>query len=253
MKKIILSVTLLLCLFVASAQSYFVKFEFMKVMPGQDYEKLEKSWVNYHKELIKADIITMHRVWRVLPGNDVDYDYVVTTVYTNYQDALGLGKSISVDDFKKKYPEDYEVMANTTLKTRTMVRNAIMSLDLPLASKSYVVTPGESLMSMNFIKSKNDKYTDAEIEFSKKWHNSLIDNGNKMAFNFMHSMGGQGTESRFSHVITHLFSNMEQMSKKVDMTKFKMTPQETTNFNNLLTYRDITKVVLHVNVMTIEK
>ena len=167
MKKIILSVTLLLCLFAASAQSYYVKFEFMKVMPGQDYEKLEKSWVNYHKESINAGIITMHRVWKVLPGNDVDYDYVVTTVYNNYQDALGLGKSISVDDFKKKYPEDYEVMASTTLKTRTMVRDAIMSLDLPLASKNYMVTPGESVMSMNFIKSKNGKYTDAEIAFSK--------------------------------------------------------------------------------------
>lgn len=253
MKKIILSVTLLLCLFAASAQSYYVKFEFMKVMPGQDYEKLEKSWVNYHKELINAGIITMHRVWKVLPGNDVDYDYVVTTVYNNYQDALGLGKSISVDDFKKKYPEDYEVMASTTLKTRTMVRDAIMSLDLPLASKNYMVTPGESVMSMNFIKSKNGKYADAEIAFSKKWHNGLIDNGNKMAFNFMHNMGGQGTESRFSHVITHLFSNMEQMNKKVDMNKFKMTAEETANYNNLVTYRDITKIVLHVNVMSLEK
>jgi len=253
MKKIILSVTLLLCLFTASAQSYYVKFEFMKVTPGQDYEKLEKSWVNYHKELINAGIITMHRVWKVLPGNDIDYDYVVTTVYNNYQDALGLGKSISVDDFKKKYPEDYEVMASTTLKTRTMVRDAIMSLDLPLASKNYVVTPGASLMSMNFIKSTNNKYADAEIAFSKKWHNGLIDSGNKMAFNFMHSMGGQGTESRFSHVITHLFSNMEQMNKPVDMTKFKMTPQETANFNNLVTYRDITKIVLHLNVMSLEK
>ena len=253
MKKIILSVTLLLCLFAASAQSYYVKYEFMKVMPGQDYEKLEKSWVNYHKELINAGIITMHRVWKVLPGNDVDYDYVVTTVYNNYQDALGLGKSISVDDFKKKYPEDYEVMASTTLKTRTMVRDAIMSLDLPLASKNYMVTPGESVMSMNFIKSKNGKYADAEIAFSKKWHNGLIDNGNKMAFNFMHNMGGQGTESRFSHVITHLFSNMEQMNKKVDMNKFKMTAEETANYNNLVTYRDITKIVLHVNVMSLEK
>jgi hypothetical protein len=253
MKKVILSLSLMLCIFVANAQNYYVKYEFMKVMPGQDYEKLEKSWVNYHKELIKADIISMHRVWKVLPGNDVDYDYVVTTVYSNYQDALGLGKSISVDDFKKNYPEDYEIMYSTTLKTRTMVRDAIMSLDLPLGPKNYVVTPGESLMSMNFIKSKNGKYTDAEIAFSKKWHNGLIDSGNKMAFNFMHSMGGQGTESRFSHVITHLFSNMEQMNKKVDMTKNKMSAEETANLNNLVTYRDITKIVLHVNVMSLEK
>jgi len=253
MKKIILSLSLFLCLFVASAQNVYVKYEFMKQLPGQDYEKLEKSWVNYHKELIKADIISMHRVWKVLPGNDVDYDYVVTTVYSNYQDALGLGKSISVDDFKKNYPEDYEIMYSTTLKTRTMVRDAIMSLDLPLGPKNYVVTPGESLMSMVFIKSKNNKYEDAEITFSKKWHTGLIDNGNKMAFNFMNVMGGQGTESRFSHVITHLFSNMEQMNKKVDMSKFTMTAQETANYNNLVTYRDITKMVLHVNVMSLEK
>jgi len=62
MKKIILSLSLFLCLFVASAQSNYVKYEFMKVMPGQDYEKLEKSWVNYHKELIKAGIISRHRI-----------------------------------------------------------------------------------------------------------------------------------------------------------------------------------------------
>jgi hypothetical protein len=252
MKKVILSLSLMLCLFVASAQNVYVKYEFMKQLPGQDYEKLEKSWVNYHKELIKANIISMHRIWKVLPGNDVDYDYVVTTVYNNYEDALGIGKSISVDDFKKKYPEDYEVMVSTTLKTRTMVRDVIMSLDLPLGPKNYDLTPGVSLMSMNFIKSKNGKYEDAEIAFSKKWHNGLINNGNKMAFNFMHSMGGQGTESRFSHIITHLFSNMEQMNKKVDMTKFKMTPEETASYNNLVTYRDITKIVLHVNVMNLE-
>jgi hypothetical protein len=108
-------------------------------------------------------------------------------------------------------------------------------------------------MNMVFVKSKNVKYADAEITFSKKWHNGLIDNGNKMAFNFMHSMCGQGTESRFSHVITHLFSNMEQMNKPVDMNKFKMTPQETANYNNLASYRDITKMVLHVNVMNLEK
>jgi hypothetical protein len=37
------------------------------------------------------------------------------------------------------------------------------------------------------------------------------------------------------------------------MTKNKMSAEETANLNNLVTYRDITKIVLHVNVMSLEK
>jgi hypothetical protein len=253
MKKIVLFLVMFVAIFSANAQTRYVKYEFMKVLPGQDYEKLEQSWINYHKEMMKADIITLHRIWKVLPGSDADYDYVVTTVFNNYQDALGLGKSVSLDDFKAKYPEDYQVMWNNTLKTRTMVRDAIMTHELGLGADGYTVTPQSTLMTMVFIKSKNEKYEASEIAFSNKWHNMLINNDNKMAFNFMQRIGEQGTESRFSHLITHLYKNIDQMNKKVDMTKFKMNAAETSNYNQLLTYRDITKTVLHINVMNLEK
>jgi hypothetical protein len=253
MKKIVLSLLMAIALISVNAQDLYVKYEYMKVLPGQDYEKMEQSWINYHKEQMKAGIINLHRVWKVLPGNEVDYDYVVTTVYNNYQDALGLGKTISIDEFKSKYPEDYQVMYTTTLKTRTMVREAIVLLQLGLSEEGYSVVPGQTLMSMEFIREKNSKYNDAEKEFSAKWHQYLVDSKNKIAFNLMQRKVTSGSEVSFSHLITNLYKNIDQLNKKVDMTKFKMTPQDNTKLNQLVSYRDITKTVLHVNVMNLEK
>ena len=152
MKKIMLTVVVLFTIVSLNAQQKnFIKYEFMKVLPGQDYEKLEQSWINYHKELIKAGAINLHRVWKVLPGNNVDFDYIVTTGYTSYADALGLGKSISTDEFKAKYPEDYKVMASTTLSTRTMVMSLILELDLGISDPALEVVPGKSILNMIFV------------------------------------------------------------------------------------------------------
>ena len=91
MKKILFTVVVLFAIVSLNAQQKnFIKYEFMKVLPGQDYEKLEQSWINYHKELIKAGAINLHRVWKVLPGSNVDFDYIVTTSYNSYADALGV-------------------------------------------------------------------------------------------------------------------------------------------------------------------
>ena len=70
-----LTLVVLFAIVSLNAKTY-LKYEFMKELPGQDYEKLEKSWVNYHKELIKAGVINMHRIWKVLPGANVNYDYI---------------------------------------------------------------------------------------------------------------------------------------------------------------------------------
>ena len=252
MKKIILSLSLFLCLFVASAQSNYVKYEFMKVMPGQDYEKLEKSWVNYHKELIKAGIISRHRIWKVLPGANVDYDYVVSTLYNSYEAALGVGKnsSISVDEFKKKYPQDYEVMVNQTTKTRTMVSQYILKPELSISDTTYQVTPGETILRLSFVKSNNNKYNNAEIEFGKKWHQLAINQNYMEGLNFIKLVDTEGTEFPFTHMIQKVYSGISQMSMSTD---FKYSTEDLAFFNILGTYRDITSSILLLNVSNIEK
>ena len=174
MKKLMLTMVVLFAVISVNAQTY-LKYEYMKVLPGQDYEKLEKSWDNYHNEQIKAGIINMHRVWKVLPGANVNYDYIVSTAYNSYADALGIGKSVSLDDFKAKYPEDYIVMVNNTTKTRTMVRDVILKVDLGLSDTTSKVMPGKTILNLVFVKAKNDNYEKAETKFSKKWHQFVID------------------------------------------------------------------------------
>ena len=178
MKKIMLTLVVLFAIVSLNAQTY-LKYEFMKELPGQDYEKLEKSWVNYHKELIKAGVINMHRIWKVLPGANVNYDYIVSTAYNNYADALGIGKSIALDDFKTKYPEDYIVMVNNTTKSRTMVKQVILKVELGLKDNESKVVPGSTILNLIFINSKNDNYEKAEIKFSNKWHQNMIDKNRK--------------------------------------------------------------------------
>lgn len=253
MKKIILSIALCFAIITLNAQQPYVKYEFMKVLPGQDYEKMEQSWVNYHNELIKAGIITTHRIWKVLPGSNVDYDYVVTTVFHNYADALGIGKTISTADFKAKYPQDYQVMNESTLKTRTMVRELIVKLELAIDDSTYVVEPGKTLLNMIFVKSKNDNYDKAEIKFSNKWHQYLVDKKRKEAFYFLNVVGSNGIDVEYSHVISHWYKNIDQLTNGANLTDIKLTQQEQADFNKLVSYRDLKKSVLFLNVQSLEK
>lgn len=252
MKKILFTVVVLFAIVSLNAQQKnFIKYEFMKVLPGQDYEKLEQSWINYHKELIKAGAINLHRVWKVLPGNNVDFDYIVTTGYSSYADALGLGKTISLDDFKAKYPEDYKVMASTTLSTRTMVMSLILELDLGISDPALEVVPGKSILNMIFVKSKNDKYIDAEIKFSKKWHQYMIDKKAKDAFYFSHVVGSRGIDVDISNVISHVHKNIDQFTTPFK-NDLKLSTQEQAEYNQLLTYRNLTKSMMLLNVMNIQ-
>lgn len=252
MKKIMLSIVVLFTIVTLNAQETYIKYEFMKQLPGQDYEKLEKSWINYHNELIKAGAINLHRMWKVLPGNNVDFDYIVTTTYNSYADALGLGKKISLDDFKAKYPEDYQVMVNTTLSTRTMVKELIVKLDFAINNPALKVVPGKTILNMIYVKSKNDKYEAAEIKFSKKWHQFVIDKDRKDAFYFSHVMGSGGINVETSNLISHLYKNIDQVTATYT-DNIKFSPQEQAEFNQMLTYRDLTKSLLLVNVMSLEK
>lgn len=254
MKKIILSILVLFTMLNLNAQkTTFIKYEFMKVLPGQDYEQLEKSWINYHKEQIKEGVINLHRIWKVLPGSNVDYDYVVTTAYNTYADALGLGKSISINDFKAKYPEDYQVMNTKTLSTRTMVKEYILSLTLGISDTAYQLVPGQTMLNMIFIKSKNDKYQNAEVNFSKKWHQGLVDKKRKEGFYFSNVVGSNGIDVEFSHVISHMYKNVDQLTAASNVSDLKFTPQDQAELNQLVTYRDLKKSTVLVNVMNLEK
>ena len=252
MKKIMLSIVVLFTIITLNAQTTYLKQEYMKVLPGQDYEKLEQSWINYHKELIKAGVINMHRIWKVLPGNNVDYDYIVTTSYNSYADALGIGKSISIDDFKSKYPEDYKVMASATLSTRTMVKDLIFKVELGLDNPDFKIVPGQTILNLIQVKSKSDKYKDAEIKFSKKWHQYMIDKKRKDAFYFSHVLGSNVTDAEFTHIISHLYKNIDQYSNSTT-ADIKFTPQEQIELNQLVSYRDLKKSLMLLNVMDIEK
>jgi hypothetical protein len=252
MKKIMLSIVVLFTIVSLNAQSTYLKYEYMKVLPGQDYEKLEQSWINYHKELINAGVINMHRIWKVLPGNNVDYDYIVSTSFNSYADALGLGKSISIDDFKAKYPDDYKIMMSSTLSTRTMVKELIVKVKLGINDPELKVVPGKTIANMILVKSKNDKYEASEIKFSKKWHQFVVDKKTKDAFYLSNTVGSNGIDVEVSHIITHLYKNIDQMTNATT-PEIKFTTQEQNEYNQLLTYRDLKKSLMLINVMNLEK
>ena len=253
MKKIISTIVVLFAIVSLNAQQNYLKYEFMKVLPGQDFEKLEKSWESYHKEMMKAGIINMHRVWKVLPGNNVDYDYIVSTSYNNYADALGIGKSISIADFKAKYPEDYNVMYNTTYATRTMLRDVILSVELGLSDSNMSVVPGKTLLNMMFVKTKNDTYAAAEIKFSKKWHQYLIDKKRKDAYYISNVVGSTGIDTDFSYVLSHLYKNLDQYTLENTTNDIKFTAKEQADFQLLTASRTLTKSLMLLNVMNLQK
>lgn len=252
MKKLIITIVVLFAIVSLDAQTY-LKYEYMKVIPGQDYEKLEKSWVNYHKEMMKAGITSMHRIWKVLPGANVDYDYVVSTAYNSYADALGIGKSISVSDFKTKYPEDYIEMVNNTTKARTIVKEVILKIELGISDTTTKVVPGKTILNLVYINSKNDNYEKAEMKFSKKWHQYVIDKKRKDAFYFTSVVGNSGVDQDFTNTISHLYNNIDQYLASSNTSDIKFTPADTAELETLKSYRDIKKTLLLINVMNLEK
>jgi hypothetical protein len=104
---------------------------------------------------------------------------------------------------------------------------------------------------MVFIKSKNDKYVNAEIKFSKKWHQYFIDKKRKDAFYFSSVIGGGGTDVDISNIISHVYKNIDQFSAP-SMDDLKLTTQEQVEFNQLLSYRDLKRSIMLLNVMIIE-
>lgn len=252
MKKLIITIVVLFAIVSLDAQTY-LKYEYMKVIPGQDYEKLEKSWVNYHKEMMKAGITSMHRIWKVLPGANVDYDYVVSTAYNSYADALGIGKSISVSDFKAKYPEDYIEMVNNTTKARIIVKEVILKIELGISDTTIKVVPGKTILNLVYINSKNDNYEKAETKFSKKWHQYVIDKKRKDAFYFTSVVGNSGVDQEFTNTISHLYNNIDQYLASSNTSDIKFTPADTAELEILKSYRDIKKTLLLINVMNLEK
>ena len=251
MKKILVTIVVLFAIASTNAQTY-LKYEFMKVLPGQDYEKLEKSWENYHKEMQKAGITSMHRIWKVLPGANVNYDYIVSTAYNNYADALGIGKSISVNEFKAKYPEDYIVMVNNTTKTRTMVRDVILKIELGINDTTTKVVPGSTILNLVFVKSKNDNYIKSEIKFSNKWHQFMIDKDRKDAFYLTTVTGSAGVDVDYTNTISHLYKNIDQFTNGSNTSDVKFTTQEQAEYEALKSYRDIKKSIMLINVSNIQ-
>ena len=236
----------------AKAQDRFIKYDFMKVLPGQDFVKLETAWANYHRELVDAGFIQMHRVWKALPGQDVDYDYMTSTVYNSYKDAVGLGKNpVTADMIKAKYPEAYEI-AQTSSKVRTMVRSYIQKVDFGIWDSTFTVTPKQSIMKIEYVKSKNSQYKAAEIAFSSKFHQFRIDNKLLKTF-IISSLMGAATDSYHSHFISSGFTDIDQAIAPLDSKKLNFTPAELKKIDELIAMRDIKKVVLFVNVINTQK
>ncbi len=105
---------------------------------------------------------------------------------------------------------------------------------------------------MILVKSKNDKYEAAEIKFSKKWHQAVVDKKSKDAFYFSNVVGSNGIDVEVSHIITHLYKNIDQMTNATT-PDIKFTTQEQNEYNQLLTYRDLKKSLMLINVMNLEK
>jgi archaellin len=105
---------------------------------------------------------------------------------------------------------------------------------------------------MILVKSKNDKYEASEIKFSKKWHQFGVDKKTKDAFYLSNTVGSNGIDVEVSHIITHLYKNIDQMTNATT-PEIKFTTQEQNEYNQLLTYRDLKKSLMLINVMNLEK
>jgi hypothetical protein len=73
----------------------------------------------------------------------------------------------------------------------------------------------------------------------------------KDAFYFSHVVGSRGIDVDISNVISHLHKNIDQFTTPFK-NDLKMTTQEQAEYNQLLTYRNLTKSMMLLNVMNIQ-
>ena len=80
----------------------------------------------------------------------------------------------------------------------------------------------------------------------------MIDKKGKDAFYFSHVVGGGGLDVEISNIISHVYKNIDQYSTP-SASDLKSTPQDQTEYNQLVTYRDLKRSIMLLNVMNIEK
>lgn len=113
-----------------AAVKRYMQVQYMKVNPGKagQYRELERDlWKPIHQERVERGLIRSWGLYGVhLPGQAVDYEYVILTEFPNFA---------ALED--AQYPElfsevqgmtDYEEILRQTNETRTRVRQDVLVL-----------------------------------------------------------------------------------------------------------------------------
>lgn len=124
--KALIIITLSFYSFLGYSQVAIIDYMFVKPENESKYLELEQKWKQIHRERLKYGTIKGWYLYKVMfSGTDSPYQYVVITVYNNFDDSENL---YFEGAFEKAWPnENHEETLELTLNTRKLTKSEVFT------------------------------------------------------------------------------------------------------------------------------
>jgi hypothetical protein len=239
MKKLILSLAVIICALQIQAQIAVVNY--MKVKPGSGEAFLanERLWKKLHQQRVDEGKMIAWEVYYVHgQGTASAYNYVTVDVFENMTAAM---KEITTDELKKAFGEKYNDVLTKTSGGRDLVYSDVFHRELAIDGKA-----PDKFLRLSFMRTKDsDKYYKMEEKAFKPMHQAAIDMGNMNSWSIWSR--SYWNDSHYDAVAGNGFTSLEQMAKMNygdDVFKkatASMKPSEVMEVSNLMNDTDKTR------------
>jgi len=194
--------------FAQDAPTVFALVTFQKVSNASEFEKImAENWKPLHQLRKKNGKITSWSLYQVpFTGSD-EYNYVSVMYFDSYRKTEPNDNYLEL--MKAANPKaDAAAIMEKTSRVRTIVRSVLYQREDFTPDKPG--TPPTKYINLTYMKSK-DGYFEMETEIAKKVHQSLVDDGQKNAWQLWGISMPNGTFSNHDYVTTNEFASYEQM------------------------------------------
>lgn len=251
MKKVLLFVTVLICVSNAIAQKKtYLLVQFMKVAPAQEsaYLETESFWEKIHDQRIKSGAILGWQLWRLQSGGEnQNNQYVTIQVFDDkikmFQDGPGESfLTIAKRAFPTMSEADLLIKRTQSLQSRDLTETFFLE-QIDQTKGQFDVSLG-AVMGINFMKvSPNNyaKYENAESKiFKPEWQNR-VDTGRTGSWSLLKTITPKGNalNSGISHVSLDKFKDFNQLYGTPDNFNTLRSQAEQQAWQEALTTREI--------------
>ena len=216
MKKLILSMTMLLLVVLTYAQAtekpvyYLVNYYKADRDKAGEYIDLIQTYASkIWKEKVKSGDIGSYALYRVISTSE-DGGY----------DLISIQTANSINDFSKTSTDEFMKRAFPGMDSATIssIANKYTSLRVPVKSEIYkhissIHNPDQKYVEVNFMKTlpgKDKEYVRQEKEIYKPIHQEFINSGKRTAWYFSQLIAPVADNSKYNYLTANFFNDWDK-------------------------------------------